>query len=70
MYSRIIISINGMDIIVTLDVYFEYIKVLCKIFIQCIVSILQVYPSYFILLLKIITNDFLLYYILLYICMN
>jgi hypothetical protein len=32
-YSSIIISINGLDIMVTLNsVYFEYIKLLCKIF--------------------------------------
>jgi len=32
-YSSIIISINGLDIMVTLNsVYFEHIKLLCKIF--------------------------------------
>ncbi len=39
-YSIIIISINGLDVIVTLHVYFEYIKILCKIFTKYIVAIL------------------------------
>jgi hypothetical protein len=34
----------------TLDVYFEYIKVLCMIFTKYSVHVLQVYTSYFILL--------------------
>jgi len=42
---------------VTLSVYFEYKKVLCKIFIKYIVAILQVNPNYFIILHKIIKND-------------
>jgi hypothetical protein len=50
MYSSIIISINGVNIMVTLGVYFEYIKILCKIFIKYIMPILQVYPSYLIIL--------------------
>ncbi len=51
MYSSIIISINGLDIMVTLiGVYFEYIKFLCKIFTKYIVPILQVYPHLFIIL--------------------
>jgi hypothetical protein len=62
-YSSIIISINGFDIMVTLiNVYFEYIKNLCKIFTKYIVPILQVYPHHLIILLKIITND--IYYYL------
>jgi len=63
MYSSIIISINGLNIMVTLiNVYFEYIKILCKIFTKYIVPILQVYPNHFIIFLKIITND--IYYYL------
>ncbi len=46
---------------VTLVIYFEYIKVLCKIFIKYIVPKSQDYPSYFIILLKIITNDIIIY---------
>jgi hypothetical protein len=42
---------------VTLYVYLEYIKILHKIFTKYIMPILQVYPNYFIILLKIITND-------------
>jgi len=58
MYSSIIISINGLGIMVTLiSVYFEYIKILCKIFTKYIVPILQIYPHHLIIFLKIITND-------------
>jgi len=39
---------------VTLNIYFEYIKILHKIFTKHIVPILQVYPSYFIILKKMI----------------
>jgi hypothetical protein len=42
---------------VTLDVYFEYIKIIHKMFITYIMPILQVYPSYFIIYFKIITNE-------------
>jgi len=63
LYSSIIISINGLDSMVTLiSVYFEYIKILYKIFIKYIVPILQVYPNHLIILLKILTND--IYYYL------
>jgi len=41
----------------TLGVYFEYIKVLCKIFIKCTTAILQIYPIYLIIFLEIILND-------------
>ncbi len=63
MYSNIIININGLDIMVTLiSVYFEYIKILCKIFNNYIVPILQIYQDHFLILLKIITNE--IYYYL------
>jgi hypothetical protein len=55
-YSNIIININGLDIMVTLGAYFEYIKILSNIFIKFIVAILQVYPNYFIIFPIIITN--------------
>jgi hypothetical protein len=42
--------------------YFEYIKILCKIFTKYIVPILQVYFNHFIILLKIITNEIYYYY--------
>jgi hypothetical protein len=42
---------------VTIGVYLEYIKILCKIFVKYNVAILQFYPSYFIILPKIITNE-------------
>jgi hypothetical protein len=41
----------------TLGIYFEYIKVLCKIFSKYIATMLQVCPIYFIMFPKIITND-------------
>jgi hypothetical protein len=56
-YMCIIIKINCLDIIVTLCIYFEYIKILCKIFAKYFVPILQIYPSNPIILLKIVTND-------------
>ncbi len=58
MYSSIIISINGLNIMVTLDIYFEYMKILCKIFIKYIVPILQVYPSYLIIFIKLLEMPF------------
>jgi len=62
-YSNIIVSINGLDIMVTLNsVYFEYIKILCKIFVKYIMPILKIYPNQLIIFLKIITNDIYYYY--------
>jgi hypothetical protein len=56
-YSNIIISMNGLDIKVTLNnVYFEYIKILCKIFAQYIMPILKVYPIHLIIFFEMITN--------------
>jgi len=72
MYSNILISINGLNIMVTLGVYFEYIKIL-KFFINYIMPILQVYPSYFITLLKIIAKSiyyYLHYYIIYFYKLN
>ncbi len=58
MYSSNIININNLNIMVTLiGVYFEYIKILFKIFTKYIMPILQVYPNHLIILLQIITND-------------
>jgi hypothetical protein len=58
MYSNIIISIHGLDIMVTLNrVYFENIKILCKIFAKYIMPVLKIYPNHLIIFLKIITND-------------
>jgi len=54
---------------VTLGVYFEHIKIVCKIFNKYIVSILQVYQSYLIIRLKFITKE-IYYYIILYIFLN
>jgi hypothetical protein len=36
----LLLTFNGLDIVVTLGVYFEYIKVLHKIFIKYIATIL------------------------------
>ncbi len=64
-YSNIIVRINGFDIMVTLSgIYFEYIKIICKIFAKHIVPILQVYPNHFIILLKFITKLTLLLFLL------
>jgi len=48
--QRFLLALNGINIKVTLNVYFEYIKVLCQTFIKYIASILQVYPNYYIIL--------------------
>jgi hypothetical protein len=56
-----------------INVYFEYIKILCKIFTKYIVPILQIYPHHLIILLKIITNEnyyYLLYYVFILITCN
>jgi len=44
-----------------INVYFEYIKILCKIFIKYIVPILQVYPHHLIILVKILRNEIYMY---------
>jgi hypothetical protein len=63
-YSSIIVSIIGLHIMITLNsVYYECIKVLCKIFAKYIMPILQVYSNHLIILLKYITND-IVYYIM------
>jgi len=68
-YSNIIISINDLDIMVTLNsVYFEYIKILCKIFVKYIMPILKIYPNQLIIFLKIITNEIYYYYYYYYYC--
>jgi len=57
-YSNINININGLDIMVTLNgIYIEYTKIICKMFVKYIVSILQIRPNHLIILLKIIAND-------------
>jgi len=60
-----LLTLNDFKIIDTLCLYFEYIKVICKIFIQYIATILQVYTSYVIILIEIITNAMYYYYYLL-----
>jgi hypothetical protein len=50
----LLLSLNGLKIINTLCVYFEYNKVQCKFLIKYIATILQVYTSYVIILLKIL----------------
>ncbi len=59
----LLLALNGFKIIDTLCVYFEYNKVLCKKIIKYIPTILQVYTSYVIILLKIITNAMYYYYL-------
>jgi len=45
-----------------ISVYFEYTKILCKMFIKYIVPILQVYPNHHIILLKILQLTFIIIY--------
>ncbi len=57
-----IIIINDLDIMVTLNgIYYEYIKIVHKIFVKYIVPILQVYPYHFIIYLKFIKNIYYYY---------
>ncbi len=57
-HSSSIISVNSLDIMVTLNsVYFEYITTLRKMFANYIMPILKVHPNHLIIFLKIITND-------------
>jgi hypothetical protein len=64
-YSNIIITINGLHIMNTLNnVYFEHIKLLCKIFVQYIVPILQVYQNQLIIFPKMILNEIYYYNII------
>ncbi len=70
MYSSNIININGLNIMVTLiSVYFEYIKILCKIFTKYIVPILQVYPNHLLYLLKLLQMTFIIIIIIIIICL-
>jgi hypothetical protein len=50
-----------------INVYFEYIKTLCKIFTIYIVHVLQGYPNHLTIFLTIITNDIYYYYYYYYI---
>jgi hypothetical protein len=45
-----------------ITIYFEYIKILCKMFTKYIVPILQVYPNHHIILLKILQMTFIIIY--------
>jgi len=45
-----------------ISVYFEYIQILCKMFMKYIVPILQVYPNHHIILLKILQMTFIIIY--------
>jgi hypothetical protein len=38
--QKLLLTLNGIDIMVTLCVYFEYIKTLCKIFIKYIAIVI------------------------------
>jgi hypothetical protein len=53
----LLLTSNELHIMVTLGIYFEYIKVIFTIFTIYIATILQLYLSYFIILPKTITND-------------
>jgi hypothetical protein len=63
-YSSIIISINGLDIMVTLiSVYFSYIKILHKIFTKYIAPILQFIHTILLYFLKLLQMTFIIIYI-------
>jgi hypothetical protein len=54
MSSSFILSITGINIIITLIVYFEYIKLLHKTFVKCIVPILKFIQVIFLYFLKLL----------------
>jgi len=56
-FQGLLLTLNGFNIIDTLHVYFENIKVICKIFIKYIMAILKIYPSYLVILIEIIPNE-------------
>jgi hypothetical protein len=60
--QRLLLGSNGFNIMVTLSIYFEFIKVPCKIFIKYITTILQVYPNYLVIFLETITNEIYYHY--------
>jgi hypothetical protein len=63
-YSNIIISINGLDIMVTLIiVYFEYIKNLCKIFTKYIVPYYKFIHTILLYFLKLLHTTYFIIYI-------
>jgi hypothetical protein len=49
--------------ITKINVYFEYIKISCKIITKYIVPILQVYPNHLIILLKLLQMTFIIIFI-------
>ncbi len=55
--QSLLLTLNGLHIMVTLGIYFEYIKIISQIFSKYIVAILQICQIYFIIYPKIITND-------------
>jgi len=63
MSSSFILSINEINIIITLIVYFEYIKLLHKIFAKCIVPILKFIQVIFLYFLKLLQKQFIIIYI-------
>jgi len=52
--------LNGLHIMVTLCIYFEYIQVLCKILTKYIVAILKVYLKFLLYFLKLLQMKLLL----------
>jgi hypothetical protein len=72
MYSSFIISINGVNIIFTLNVYVEYVKLLHKIFAKCIMSILKFIQVILLYFLKLLQKKFIIIYniIILHIFIN
>jgi len=52
--------LNGLHIMVTLCIYFEYIQVLCKILTKYIVAILKVYLKILLYFLKLLQMKLLL----------
>jgi hypothetical protein len=48
----LLLALNGVDIMVTLSIYFEYIKVLCKIFTKYMGTILQFIQTFLLYFLK------------------
>jgi len=66
-FQGLLLTLNGFDIIDTLGVYSENIKVLCKIFTKYITAILEIYPNYLVIFIEFIPNENYYYYYYYYI---
>ncbi len=61
MYSNIIVSINGFNVIITLNgIYIEYIKIICTIFVKYIVPYYKFIQTILLYFLKLLQMTFII----------